>query len=75
VSTRNEELTGHRKGDVRIGFGALPPLPEGYSVVWLGGTEMYCAEGPGEWESVATCDRFQARGWCFEDARRREVES
>lgn len=58
-----------------VDFGALHPLPEGYSVWWHEGHEHYQAHGPDEWESVMTCDRFQARRWCLLEAafRRKAV--
>ncbi len=52
------------RGDVEVNFGALPALPEGYSVWWHELIEMYMAHGPG-YESAITCNRFQARRWCF----------
>ena len=50
--------------NVVVNFGALPPLPDGYCVVWHQNLEHYIAWGP-DWESPITCDRFQARRWCF----------
>lgn len=50
-----------------VRWGALPPLPAGYSVWWHGEHEHYTAHGP-RWESAITCDRFQARRWCFAHA-------
>ncbi len=49
-------------------FGALPPLPDGYRVEWVESVEHFIALGPGEWESVITCDPHQARRWCFHRA-------
>ena len=54
--------------DVPVRFGALPPLPPGHLVIWSEGTEHYHALGPDEWESDITCNRFQARRWCFAHA-------
>ncbi len=51
-------------------YGALPPLPEGYSVWWHGEHEHYSAHGPG-WESCITVDPYQARRWALERARGR----
>jgi len=46
-------------------FGALPPLPAGYSVVYHDCHEHYQAHGPDEWESAITCNPYQARRLCF----------
>jgi hypothetical protein len=51
-------------------FGALPPLPPGYSVDWYECHEHYQATGPDDWESAITVDPFQARRWCFAHAER-----
>lgn len=52
-------------------FGALPPLPDGFSVVYNDNIEHYYATGPDEWESVITVDPYQARKWCFVEAFKR----
>lgn len=58
-------------GDFDVNFGALPPLPPGYRVVWCDGLEHYLAtgpdpvNGPGEWDSPVTWNRFQARRFAF----------
>lgn len=49
-------------------FGALKPLPEGYWVGWVECVEHFMAFGPDDWESVVTCDPYQARRWCFTHA-------
>ncbi len=54
-------------------FGALPPLPEGYRVEWFDEVEHFIALGPDDWESVITCDPYQARKWCLDHARRVEL--
>ena len=52
-----------------VNFGALKPLPLGFWVGYHPNLEHYIAHGPDEWESVITCDRFQARWWCFDKAQ------
>jgi hypothetical protein len=54
-------------GCQRVRFGAVP-MPEGYEVWWHEEHEHYQAHGPGEWESVITCDRWQARRWAVQRA-------
>lgn len=49
----------------RVNFGALPSLPDGYSVAWHDRIEHYIGHGPGEWESAIYADRFDARQACF----------
>ena len=58
--------------EIPYNFGALPPLPDGYAVVWFESHEHYQATGPDEWESAITCDPYQARRWCFNHAVRRD---
>ena len=55
-------------GDCEVNFGALPPMPNGYAVWWHENLEHYIAWGPG-YESPITVDRFQARRWCFAEAK------
>ena len=51
-----------------ISFGALKPLPTGYSV-WLHAEhEHYQAHGPNEWSSAITVSRWQARRWALAKA-------
>ena len=52
-----------------VNFGALPQLPDRWFVAYHPRLEMYMAHGPNEWESMVTCDRFQARRWCIDAAR------
>lgn len=52
-------------------FGALPPLPAGFSVFYNDNIEHYYATGPDEWQSVITVDPYQARKWCFVEAFKR----
>ncbi len=49
-------------------FGALPPLPPGYSVWWHAEHEHYQAHGPDEWESVITVNAYHARRWALQRA-------
>lgn len=51
--------------DITYNFGALPPMPAGYSVVYHECHEHYQSHGPDEWESEKTCNPHQARRWCF----------
>ncbi len=51
--------------EVPYNFGCLPPLPEGYSVVWRESHEHYQGIGPDEWESCISCSPHQCRDWCF----------
>ena len=55
-------------GCVERKFGALAPLPEGYSVWWHEEHEHYSAHGPNEWESVITVNPYQARRWALQYA-------
>lgn len=52
-----------------VHFGALPPLPAGYSVWWHDEHEHYQAHAPHGDESPIHVDRFACRRWCFEHAR------
>lgn len=54
-------------GCYEINFGCLP-MPEGYSVWWHGEHEHYQAHGP-DWDSVITCNRFDAWRWCIRRAK------
>lgn len=60
--------------EVPYDFGALPPLPSGYSVVWFECHEHYQAVGPDEYESAISCDPYQCRNWALNHAERREKE-
>lgn len=51
-----------------INFGALPPLPDGFHVAWHPALEHYVGHGFDGWESLITCNRFQARDFCIERA-------
>jgi hypothetical protein len=54
-----------------VNFGCLPRLPEGYSVIWHDGLEMYIGVGPDDYESAPTWNRFWVRRWTMEDAMSR----
>ncbi len=45
-------------------FGALPPLPDGYSVVYRESHEHYQAIGPEGWEGDISVDPY----WCRRQA-------
>lgn len=55
-------------------FGALKPLPDGYSVWWHPNLEKYMGHGPGDWESPVCWNRFWVRRWCFQRAELRDRE-
>lgn len=55
----SEDWDGGTPAPELVNFGALPPLPEGYAVVWV--EPHYLATGPGGWEGLLTWDRFRAR--------------
>jgi hypothetical protein len=65
---QQEQAMPSNRWEVPYNFGALPALPEGYSVVWFEAHEHYQAVGPDDWESCITCDPYQARQWCFTHA-------
>ena len=52
-------------------FGALPPLPDGYAVVWSPGDEMYYWTIRGtDIEGGQTWNRYWCRRWAIHYARR-----
>ncbi len=69
--------------EIPYNFGALPPLPEGYQVMWFDSLEHYMAIGPGDngvwpddyWESPISWNPYQCRRWAFAHAAKEDERS